>query len=221
MPKTTRTGIAAVAVALTVSLTPALLVPTSSALAGEKITVTRDVSDFDTIRLSGSFSGTVVVGDKESLTLTGDKKLEDQFVAEVHGNELRIKLTKKHRHHGKIKIAIEAKELEKFIVEGAGKFTITGVDSEDFDIKLPGAASITVEGKCGELGIAIAGAATVDAEKLICEHGRVRISGTGTISLHASESIDARVSGLGKIEVYGNPKEIDQRISGLGRIKLK
>lgn len=221
MSQTAKTGIAALAVALTMSLAPALLVPTSSALAGERITVTRDVSDFDTIRLSGSFSGTVVVGDNESLTLTGDKNLEDQFVAEVHGHELRIKLTRRHRHHSKIVIAIEAKELEKFIVEGAGKFTITGVDSEDFDIKLPGAASITVEGKCGELGIAIAGAATVDAEKLICQHGRVRISGTGTISLHASESIDARVSGLGKIEVYGNPKEIDQRISGLGRIKLK
>lgn len=221
MSKTKKTGFAALAAAVTMSLAPALMMPTGSALAGEKITVTRDVSDFDTIRLSGSFSGTVVVGDKESLTLTGGKKLEDQFVAEVHGSELRIKLTRRHRHHDKIRIAIEARELEKFIVEGAGKFKISGVDSEDFDIKLPGAASIQVDGKCGELGISIAGAATVNAEKLICEHGRVRISGTGTISLHASESIDARVSGLGKIDVYGDPEEIDQRISGLGRIRLK
>lgn len=221
MSRTLRTGIITIATALTMSLAPSLFLSIGSALAGEKITITRDVSGFDSIRLSGRFSGTVVVGDSESLTLTGDKNLEDQFTAKVHGSELRIKLTNEHRHHKKIIVAIEARELEKFIVEGAGKFTITGVNSDDFDIKLPGAASITVDGKCGELGIAIAGAATVNAENLICEHGRVRISGTGTISLFASESIDARVSGLGKIEVYGKPKEIDQRISGLGRIKLK
>lgn len=207
--------------ALTMSLVPGLFASSGSAQAREEITISQDVSDFDSIRLSGRFSGTVVVGDKESLSMTGEEGLEDRVIAEVRGHELRIRLRGSHRHHEKIIVAIEAKQLEKFIIEGAGKFQISNVDAEDFDIKLPGAASITVDGKCGEIGIAIAGAATVNAENLICQHGRVRISGTGTISLHASVSIDARVSGLGKIEVYGNPSEIDQRVSGLGRIKLK
>jgi hypothetical protein len=209
------------AAALALSLAPGLFASSGSAEAREEVTITQDVSDFDSIRLSGRFSGTVVVGDKESLAMTGKEGLEDRVIAEVRGNELRIRLKGNHRHPEKIIVAIEAKHLEKFIIEGAGKFQISNVDAEDFDIKLPGAASITVDGKCGELGIAIAGAATVNAENLICQHGRVRISGTGTISLHASVSIDARVSGLGKIEVYGNPEEIDQRVSGLGRIKLK
>ena len=192
-----------------------------SALAGEKTTISRDVSGFNTIRLSGQFDGTVVVGDTEGLTLTGEGDLEKRFEAEVRGGELRIKLTRQKSRGDTITIAVKAKELEEFIIEGAGKFDIKGIDSQEFSLKLPGAAKITMEGKCGELNIAIAGAATVAAEKLICQHGNVRISGTGTISLHASESIDARVSGLGKIEVYGHPEEIDQHISGLGRIKLK
>lgn len=195
--------------------------PLASALAAERMTISRDVSGFDTIRLSGQFNGTVVVGKTEGLTLTGGGDLEKRFVAEVRGDELRIKLTR-NRHRGDtITIAVNAKELEEFIIEGAGKFDIKGIDSEEFSVKLPGAASITMAGKCGELNISIAGAATVKAEDLICQHGHVKISGTGTISLHASESIDARVSGLGKIEVYGHPEEIDQHISGLGRIKLK
>lgn len=195
--------------------------PTLSASASEKNTIVREVSDFDTIRLSGKFNGTVVVGKSEGLELTGEGDLEKRVTAEVHGNELRVKLTRKGRRGDTIHVAVNTRELEEFIIEGAGKFEITGVDSDEFDIKLPGAASITVSGRCGELGISIAGAATVDAQHLICKEARVRISGTGTISLHASQSIDARVSGLGKIEVYGNPQEIDQRISGLGRIKLK
>lgn len=203
------------------SLTLGLFGPTLSASARERNTIVREVSGFDTIRLSGKFKGTVIVGKSESLKITGEGDLEARVVSEIHGDELRIALTRKGRRGDTIRIDINAKELEKFIVEGAGKFNIIGVDSDTFEIKLPGAASISVSGKCSELKISIAGAATVDAEHLTCQEARVRISGTGTISLHASKSIDARVSGLGKIEVYGNPEEIDQRVSGLGRIKLK
>lgn len=195
--------------------------PVGSALAAEKTTVFRDVSGFDTIRLSGQFNGTVVVGSTEGLTLTGEGDLEKRFVAEVRGDELRIRLTRQKQRGDTITIAVRARQLNEFIIEGVGKFDIKGIDTEEFGLKLPGAASVTMEGKCGELNIAIAGAATVTADKLICQHGNVKISGTGTISLFASKSLDARVSGLGKIEVYGHPEEIDQHISGLGRIKLR
>ena len=221
MLKSPNAGSITVVAALAMCLIPGLFTSTGSAEAREKVTITQDVSDFDSIRLSGRFTGTVVVGDKESLAMTGKEGLEDRVVAEVRGSELRIRLKNDHRHHEKIIIAIEAKQLEKFIVEGAGKFRISNVNTEDFDIKLPGAANITIDGKCEEIRITIAGASSVNAEGLICNHGRVRISGAGTISLHASESIDARVSGMGQIEVYGDPEEIDQRVSGVGRIKLK
>ncbi len=212
-------GLLAAVIALSLGL--GLPGPVGSALAAEKTTISRDVAGFDTIRLSGQFNGTVVVGETEGLTLTGEGDLEKRFVAEVRGDELRIKLTHKRQRGDTITIAVRARQLNEFIIEGVGKFAIKGIDSEEFDLKLPGAASVTMEGKCGELNIAIAGAATVTADKLICQHGNVKISGTGTISLFASKSIDARVSGLGKIEVYGHPEEIDQHISGLGRIKLK
>lgn len=194
--------------------------PVSSASAAKPVTVTREVSDFDTVRLSGSFEGTVVVGSTEGLTITGLGDLDERVISEVKGDELRIRLASHKKGRGTIVIAVNTKELERFIVEGAGKFQISGIESDEFEVKLPGAASIDLEGKCGELTIIIAGAAHVDAEHLICKIGHVKISGTGTVSIHTSEEIDARVSGIGKIEVFGEPNEIDQHVSGLGKIKL-
>jgi cytoskeletal protein CcmA (bactofilin family) len=213
-------SVASILSIIAVSLAMSTMTVLNPAFAAEETTVTRDVSDFDTIRLSGKYDGTVIVSDTEGLVMTGKGDIDSQIITEVKGNELRVRPRKGKYKRGTVTLEINAKSLEKFIIEGAGKFTIEGIDSDDFEVKLPGAASIELEGRCGDLSIVIAGAAHVDAENLICETGSVRISGTGTISVYASEEIDARVSGLGKIEVYGNPKEIDQHISGLGKIKL-
>ena len=72
--------------------------PPKAAFAGDEQTITRDVSGFDTIRLSGSFVGNVVVGDEEGMTITGDGKLEDRIVTEVKGDELHVRLLGQGQH---------------------------------------------------------------------------------------------------------------------------
>lgn len=205
-------------VTLGLALVVAVTLPRAHAESSHSIT--RDVSGFDSVRLMGGFEGEVTVGNKEGITIHGKGDLEKNVITEVKGDELRVHLSGKKMRHSKVKLIIDAKTLESFVVEGAADFTVSGIDSSEFELRLPGAGKVTLQGKCDELDIVVQGAAHINAEDLKCKKGRVRISGTGTISVYTSEEIDARISGLGKISVYGDPSEIDQRISGLGKIKL-
>jgi len=181
----------------------------------------RVVEDFDSIRISGAFKGSIDVNGEQGVTLTGDGDIEDAVQTRVKGGELQIKFVKSRHQHGSIWIKVSAKTLEKVTVDGAGNFDITGIDSDEFELKLPGAADIDLSGKCDELTIAISGAATINAKELTCHSAKLKISGSGNIALYADKEVEARISGMGHIDIYGDPDEVEKKVSGLGRIKLK
>ena len=61
----------------------------SPAFAAKTNTVTRQITDFDTVRLSGHFAGKVIVGDSEGVIITGQGDLDERVSSEVKGDELR------------------------------------------------------------------------------------------------------------------------------------
>lgn len=207
-----------VALTMTTGLSAGLMAGANVAMAE---TVTRDVSGFSSVRLLGGFQGTIEVSDKEGLSISGEDNVDERVFSEVSGEELRINLTNNKRKNDHITLKIDARTLERFVVEGAADFEITGIKSEDFEVRLPGAGKVSLEGTCGNLEIMVQGAAHIDAKDLKCKTGHVKISGTGTISLYTTEEVDARISGIGKISIYGEPKVIDKRISGLGKIETR
>ena len=46
-------------------------------------------------------------------------------------------------------------------------------------------------------------------------------NGAGSISVYASERLDASVSGIGSIDYSGNPATVNRSVSGLGKISQK
>ncbi len=179
----------------------------------------KTVSDYDSIRLSGAFKGTIVVDGTESLTLYGED-LDERVEVSTKNNQLHLK-SKRHNWRGKsVGVKISAKDLDKVIIDGAGNIDITGIKSDDFGLKLPGAATVSAEGSCKDVDIVISGAGTVDAAELHCNTGNIVVSGAATVSVYTDEKVDARVSGVGTIKIHGSPDEVDQRVSGVGRIKL-
>jgi hypothetical protein len=186
----------------------------------EESTLTRELEPFNSIRFSGAFVGEISVDGSEEITIDGYGDLEKQIQIRVKDGELEIKHASHSWWDKAIEISISATTLERVIIDGAGDFEIDGIDSERFTLKLPGAAEVEVSGECGELIIVISGAASVDAEDLECDKAKVRISGTGQIALHANSEVEAKISGLGSIEIYGEPDLVEKRIAGLGHIEV-
>ena len=73
----------------------------------------------------------------------------------------------------------------------------------------------------GQLEVSLAGAGLIDAEALRARSVRASCSGAGSISVYATESLDATVSGVGVVNYAGNPATVNRNVSGLGKVNKR
>lgn len=210
-----------------VNTLPAMAAVVAIALASQtavaddpQATETRTLEEFTKVRVYGAFNGTITAGKEHGVVLKGDEEVLPYVLTEVEGSTLKIKLKKDTIRRYSIDLDISTEALEEVRIDGAGNFDITGVDSDEFELNLPGASKLTVSGKCDDFEVRISGFASIEAKDFECNNATLKISGHGKISVYANESLETRISGLGKITVYGDPKEVDQKISGLGRVSF-
>lgn len=105
-------------------------------------------------------------------------------------------------------------------ISGAGKVTYRNIDQGELSLDVSGAGTIEVAGKVNRLEADVSGAGNIAAYLLSASHGRLRVSGAGNIDATATESVVARVSGVGKIKIGGNPPQRDTDVSGMGKIRF-
>jgi len=102
---------------------------------------------------------------------------------------------------------------------GAGNITYHGIEQDELTLDVS-AGSIEVSGKVNRLKADVSGAGDIAAYQLAATDGRLRVSGDGIIKATVTESVVARLSGVGKIKVNGNPAQRDIDVSGIGKIKF-
>lgn len=105
-------------------------------------------------------------------------------------------------------------------VSGAGTLLCADLDQEELSLDLSGAGSITATGKVARLYADVSGAGSIGGYGLVAARANLLVSGSGAIKATVTESLRARVSGVGKIKVAGHPCERDTNVSGLGKIKF-
>lgn len=105
-------------------------------------------------------------------------------------------------------------------ISGAGNVIYHDIQQEELSLDVSGAGTIDVTGKVNRLEADVSGAGSITAYLLSAAHGRLRVSGAGNIKATATDSVVARVSGVGKIKIGGNPPQRDTDVSGIGKIKF-
>ena len=210
--------------------------------SGNIITEERDVSDFDRVSLSGFGEVTIEQGDEESLTVTTDENIMPYVITKVKGNTLVLDLDDTGRNgsydptdgikftlvvkdlsrmdiSGAGNIAIDELETEKLVVElsGAGNLEIHSLTADELVVTQSGAGAVFVSGQVKGQDLTFSGVGSYHASELESETAIVLISGAGTATLWATESLDVAISGIGNIIYYGNPRII-QNVSGLGKL---
>lgn len=140
---------------------------------------------------------------------------------------------------GKVEISrLETDRLE-LVLSGAGSLGADEIETGAMEIKLSGAGSIRVNalsagslrtvlssagsveigsGRVGEQQIALSGAGNYHGGGLQSQAAKVRITGIGNATLSAAESLEAEISGFGKVLYHGQPRII-QKVTGLGRVE--
>jgi len=201
------------------SIVPALLLA-ASAHADQQ---PRKVNTFYGINVIGPINMNVEVGKAQSVTITGDKAFIDKVQTSVEGGVLRVTYDEKGPKtiKGDSTIVITVPALTSFRVQGAGKADVRGISGERIDIQFEGAGALHAEGKVKLLRLKAQGVGEVDVKNLKTERADVNFEGMGDVNVHATDTLNLVVRGMGNFGYYGHPKTVNKSVSGIGSVSAK
>lgn len=201
---------------------------------------TRDLDSFNRISLAVPAQVYLEQGSGQFFEIEGDDEMLDHLLTEVSGGELHIKMEKQWQNRNwrhKPTIRIRVPELYALKVTGSGSIESRSTfSSESMDVAVTGSGKLQLPLEAAELRVNITGSGTaqlsgnantatvkitgsgkLDAEELVARECDIRISGSGSCQIHSANSLEARISGSGKIYYSGSPKHVNVQSTGSGK----
>lgn len=201
----------------------------------------RPVSGFHGISFGGSHSVTVRLGSTETLRIEGDQEDIDRIETVVENGILKIRNKRDNSwswNSKGVKIYVTAKALDQLSVSGSGSLevadplkantlntSVSGSGSlrltaavRDFNSVVSGSGSISLGGSATHATISLSGSGGFRGEDFKVSEADIRVSGSGSVRLHADKSINARLSGSGSVR-YSGDAEVNAKNSGSGRVR--
>jgi hypothetical protein len=135
--------------------------------SGDLITETRDVSDFDSISLSGSGEVILTLGGNESLTIETDNNVMEHIKAEVVGGTLELGFEKGLNliDHTRLIFTVGVDDLRGLSISGSGDVESDMLETDRLDATISGSGDVQIGdltadevsakiGDSGEIGLA-------------------------------------------------------------------
>jgi putative autotransporter adhesin-like protein len=188
--------------------------------SGVRKTEKRDLPSFTAIETTGAFEVQVTCQKPASFEIEGDDNILPLIQTEVRNGVLRVSSTKGYRTSGPISLRISVPDLMSVSSTGAGKFTVSNLKNENFEIRSTGAASVIADGQSNSLKISSTGAGKIDSHDLLASKVEVTVTGAASVDVYASDQLDVTVSGAGRVTYSGDAK-VNKRVSGAGQVNKK
>lgn len=209
--------------------------------SGKMISKAHTVTFFDAIDLSGAYNVALSKGSTPGVSIETDDNLHELIVIETRDGVLSITSDRESilRPSRMDLFIVYTDDIKKITVSGACKltsseklvsdqlfFNLSGasdlhleVETESLMTKVSGAGNIHLFGTASRHRIELSGASNLNAKDLLTQETQISLSGAGSADVYASESLDASLSGVGKIQYHGDPKDKQINKSGLGSIR--
>ena len=182
---------------------------------------TRNVADFKQINVAGNFTVEAVAQKDFSLEIETDDNLIQYIKTEVSDGVLKIDTTKHLQPKDKILVRVSAPSIESFKTSGASNVDLKNIKNDSLKVDSSGASKFKIEGTAKNFVIETSGASKVDAENLKTENTSIDASGASKIDVFATNDLNIKLSGAGKVYYSGSPKNISKDVSGAGKIEEK
>jgi hypothetical protein len=211
------------------------------------VSETREVRDFDQVRLEDYGELVITQGDEEALTIEASADMMSRIVSEVRDGRLTLRIGRDWLERilspfiklsiqpirfrltvrrlvdlgvfGAASVDLPSLQTESLALtmSGAGEIKLPLLTAESLAVNLPGAGRISVAGQVGKQSLKLSGAGSYQAGDLHSASADVRITGAGTATVWVDNDLDVNLSGLGKVQYYGAPN-VKQFVTGLGRV---
>ena len=178
----------------------------------------RPIGDFDQIVLQGAMNIETVTGVEPKLTVEADDNLLEIITTEVQGTKLVVSTRENYRSSLGVTVRLTAPAVRSLVLNGSGNITATDVSGPDFEGTINGSGNIAATGSVSDLRATIAGSGNLDLSRLEAKNAVVSIAGSGSVNVHATDTLDATIAGSGDIVYHGQPK-VKQTIRGSGSIR--
>ncbi len=198
-------------------------------------TVTRQVSGFNALQISGPFDVYIEQGNTESLTYKAPKEVSSRIITEVDGNTLHI--GNKHdnwgwgynswwsdkswwRHHAKIVVNITVKDLNSIKISGSGgAFFDGGLVTNSLKLLVRGSGDVHGKINVKELESRISGSGNIRLTGS-ADRSTSNVSGSGNFIAGdlVTSSSSVRVSGSGNAKINANDSVV-AGVSGSGDVR--
>ena len=193
----------------------------NSTIAGSGVPATqaRDVPAFDRVELGGSNNVVIRVGVKQSVVVRADDNLLDRVTTEVQSGELVIANTPgSFTTKSPMSVEVTVPALTALTLAGSGNIAVSGIEAKSFEVTLPGSGTLTGSGTATRLDATVGGSGVVQFTRLVAKDVRAVVSGSGSIFVTATDTLDASVSGSGAILYAGSPQDVTKSVTGSGAI---
>ncbi|MBE7177430.1 MAG: DUF2807 domain-containing protein [Mucilaginibacter polytrichastri] len=205
----------------------------------------RNVGNFHAINVAGSMDVFIRQTGSISVKVDADKDVIDRIETKVEGGVLKISLKNssdwkwwKNMGDKKMNVYVTVKDIDGIQLTGSGDVAIDGelkassldlslsgsgdlkgkISAKSVGCSLTGSGDLSVSGRAETSDVRLTGSGDYSGGGLITANTSVRITGSGDASVHATQKLDAHVSGSGDIRYGGSPKNVSKSTSGSGDI---
>lgn len=211
--------------------------------SGTRATQVRTVTDFQAIRLSGSFKVTVRQTGREAVTVVADDNLLPLLETVVEpgagGRTLQVRWKRGEtlRARSEVLVTIEVAQLTALASQGSGDVVVedlktprlvlslsgsgdarlASVTTESLDLSVAGSGDVRAAGLADKLKVSVAGSGDIRALDLKAGEVAVSIAGSGDVAVHADRTLDVSIAGSGDV-VYRGGAALKSRIAGSGSV---
>ena len=195
--------------------------PPGESGSGTAVSINRDLSPFEEIRLNGSLNVVVRVGQPRSVRVTTDDNLVQYIATEVNGQTLTIDTLRSIAPRTRTLVEIDLPALRGASVHGSGTVEITDVAAESLELDISGSGDNKATGTADRLRVNISGSGDVSARDLRAGTVDVTVFGSGDANVFAEASLDVRIFGSGDVSYRGDPDELRTDVQGSGDVRRR
>jgi len=206
---------------------------------GHVTTETRDITDFNQIKVSTGLPVVLVQSDHEQVTIEADENLHDVIRTELKRKELNIFTDERIRKYRRLKITIQFTDLNELHSSAGAKITSDGIlhvrelstsassgsnqiltiNTRDFEGRTSSGANIIVDGKSQRVKLRASSGSNLKAGALKAESCEADASSGANIQLEVNRKFDGEASSGGNIFYSGNPTSVSIDTSSGGKIQ--
>jgi hypothetical protein len=216
-----RAGVIGVVIAAGAAL-PAVLLSACAGVglvgSGTPAAQARQVAAFSRVDLAGSSDVTVHAGAVQSVVVHADDNLLGQVTTQVHAGTLVIGTRGSFTTSSPMTVEISVPSLQALALSGSGALTASSIQGPRVSVRLSGSGVVRASGTVTRLDVLLGGSGDAELGQLAAREVHAVLSGSGRILTHATDTLQASVSGSGTIVYSGNPAHVTTSITGSGAI---